>query len=542
MRQSRFGNPIPLPAKSRQTVLVVDPTGGFRSDVAPTNLPPGYTPDAQNYLVREGMLEPRPMLVRRTTQTVRNSPILGGLEAVDVQGASYPFASHATNPVWYSGGSWSQLSYVSAAGVNEAPSNSNNSLWDMTQVYGYPLQDENLVIMASPSYQTLYCWQSGTTVYSTLTGAPRALAVAIFDNYVLAFNIQEGSNNYVQRVQWNDRGSVSSWTNANSLIGSIDLLDARGFGTRLLPQEDRCIAFTSREVWELRSVGLPSIFDYRAVDRTIGCPFPQTAADTPNGVIFLGNDYNLYLLPKGGGAAQPIGGAIHKTIRDTIDYPQRAWGRFNRLTNQYELHYAVRGGEAYPTRAFYLDLVGGAWMPQVFAQPLSYGWMGSLGTNSVGTTWAQAAAAGLRWADMTGTWGDQAGSAGVGPLAPYDGSSNGTIYYESSSATNDDGQTVTCRWRSHAIAGSDPAAQKTVTIIRVDYQAQSASSLTVRMSQDVGGSFDNGVEEALPASSVLSQARADVFSPSRYPMFEVEQERGRARLARFHVTYREQGR
>lgn len=542
MRQSRFGQPLALRGKSASSTFVVSPVGGYRTDVPPTNLPPGFTPDAQNYIVRESALEPRPMLQQRATYaSVRNSPILGGTEAVDVIGASFPFASHATNPVWYSSASWSQLSYTSAAGISDPPDNSASTLWDMTQVYGYPMVDQNVVLMASPSYQSLYCWEIGSTVYSTLTGAPRARAVAIFDNYVLAFNIREGTNDFVQRVQWSDRGSVSSWTDPNSLIGSLDILDAKGYGTRLLPQEDRCVAFTSKEVWELRSVGLPTIFDYRAVDRSVGCPFPQTAVDTPQGIIFLGNDYNIYLLPRGGGSATPIGTGVYQTLRETIDYPHRAWGLYNRETNQYELHYCAIG-DSFPAHALSLDLGSGAWMPQVYAQELSYGWMGSLGTSSIGTRWSDLATIGITWAQLSSSWAGLQGSAGVGPLAAYAGSSHGTLYYLSSGATNDDGQAVTCRWRSHAMVGQDPTAQKTMTEVRLDYQADSTSTVTVQFSGDVGASFVDPQGVSLPTSSVESQVRVHPYLSARYPMFEVTQDVGKTRLFRFHVTHREQGR
>ena len=544
MRQTRFGAPLPPRGGSKHSTFIVDPGGGWHLDQPPTDLPPNFTPDAQNYIIRDGALEPRKRLTPRSDDTTGiTTPIVTGLEVVDVLGNTYPWCSHQTQPVWYSVGSWSQLSYVSAFGTNDPIANSTASFMAATQMYGQPLQDENLVIFASPSYQSLYCWQSNTTVFSTLTGAPRAKCVAVFDSYLVAANIREGSNDFVQRVQWAHRASVSSWTGSNTLNGFLDLLDAKGQITRLLPQEDRLLAFTDKEIWELRSTGLPFIFTYQAVDRSVGCPFPATVTDTPRGVLFMGPDYNLYALPKGGGTAEAVGGAVHKDLRTTINNPQRAWGGYNRDTDQAEMYYPVQGGTGYPDRAVYFDLKTGAWMPQRFdAIPLTYGWPGSLGTGSKATTWADLAAAGIKWSGMNLTWAQLNGTTGAGPLAMYAGGSGGQKLYFSASATSESGQTVTRRWRSPALAGDEPTRMKTLTQVLVDYKADSASSLSIRCSSDQGRTFDQGVEVLLPASSVESQARFDVYAPSRYPMFEVLSEKGDPSLYRFHATYRQQGR
>lgn len=539
-RQTRFGSPLPIRPQSALSTFIVEPTLGLALDQPPSDLPPGATPSASNYIVREGALEPRGYLAQRSVQSsIPNSPILGGLEAVDVLGTTYPFSSHATQPIWYSVGSWSRLSYVSAFGLNDLPVNSAGTRWDMTQVYS-DRNDENVVILASPSYQSLYVWQSNTTVFSTLTGAPRGRAVAVSDNYLLAFNIREGSNDFVQRVQWSDRGSVSSWT--GGLTGFLDILDAKGQGTKLVPQEDRVIAFTDRETWALIPAGgIPTAFNYVGLDRTVGCPFPGTAVDTPRGVVFLAQDYNVYILPRGGGTAIPVGARIHRELRENIDFPARSWALYNRLTDQYELYYPVRGGSGYPERALYLNGQG-AWTPQNFAQSLTAGWMGSLGTSSKATTWADLQTAGVRWADLNLTWGQLAGGGGIGPLAPYTGSSAGTMYYLTSDATTDDGRNVALRWQSHGVGGDQPGKGHTLSSVRVDYQADSSSSLSLRCSTDGGRSFDQGTRIALPATSGESQVRFDVYCSGRAPIFEVQQDQGRSRLFRFHATYRPQGR
>ena len=98
------------------------------------------------------------------------------------------------------------------------------------------------------------------------------------------------------------------------------------------------------------------------------------------------------------------------------------------------------------------------------------------------------------------------------------------------------------RWRSLAYGGFEPTRSKTMTEVRIDYQCDSASSMTLRTSADQGGTFDAGVGLNLPACSQESQVRAFVYSAARYPCWEILSESQDFRLYRFWVTMRAQGR
>jgi hypothetical protein len=76
----------------------------------------------------------------------------------------------------------------------------------------------------------------------------------------------------------------------------------------------------------------------------------------------------------------------------------------------------------------------------------------------------------------------------------------------------------------------------------VDYQGDSSSSLSVRFSPNVGGSFTAETRLDLPAVSGISQAIAFPYMAGRYPAFEISSEGQRYRLFRFQVSYREGGR
>lgn len=542
----RFGAPLNIRVRSTESVLIVEPTLGLSVDQPSVDAPLGSTPQSSNFVMREGGLEPRPMLSARgsTPQPMGAVSILGGWELQSVANVRYPLVSGTTR--WSAYGlsgtpnGWSVLSYISSNGINSPPTGAASDYWDFTQMY-YPLRDETIAIGANGSYQTLYCTQSNTTVFSTLTGAPQAKFVATYNNYVLAFNLKDAGNDLVQRVQWSDRGDPSTWTQGSA--GFEDLLDMRGQGTRIMAQENQVILFSEDEIWRGVERDYPFQFAFQALDRSVGCPYSWTACNTPLGIIFLGKDYQVYLLPKGGGQAQPIGKGLHRTIRNTIDQPQRAWSVYDHTLSQYQLYYAIRGGSGTPQRAVYLDIQSGSWAPQSFdpvggALSLTRGF--EIYKSSSATTWGGLSAAGLTWANLGQSWAELAGSSEERSVLA--GTSSGTLATFDSTATNDMGVAAPCTWRSTGLLGDDPSHQKTVRKFRVDYAGDSSSSLSVRFSPNLGASFGNETRMDLPAASGLSQAEADPYYTSRYPLFEVSSEGQRHRLFRFHVEYRRGGR
>lgn len=541
-----WGVPLRVRARSAESILMTEPTLGLDSSQPSVDAPIGSTPVSMNFIFREGAMEPRPCLTLRnaTPQPFGAVPILGGMELVNVSNSRFPVASSTTRWAMYgqagTPNGWSVLSYVSAFGFSDPPALSATDYWDHTQIYS-PQKDDNIAIGASSSYQSLYCVQSDTTIFSTLTTAPQARFVTAFNNYVVAFNCRQGSLDLVQRVQWSDRGNPSNWT--GGLSGFEDLLAMVGQGTRILSQENRLILFSDSEIWQGVPRDYPFTFSFGPLDSSVGGPYSWTICQTPLGVMFLSKDYQVYLLPKGGGTAQPIGQRLHQTIRNAIDRPERAWSVYDHTYSQYQLYYATKGGSGYPQKAVFLDINSGSWAPQAFdeqggALSLSRGFEVRL--SSVATTWANLQTAGVRWADLNSTWGDLAGTSEE--RAVLLGSSTGTIYNYSSTATSDNGTPVESRWRSTGLAGDNPSQQKTVSEFRVDYQGDSSSSLTVKFSQNLGGSFGASTALNLPASSGLSQAIAYPYFAARYPQFEVSSQGVRYKLYRFWTKYRDGGR
>jgi hypothetical protein len=532
------GFPLQVPNRSLTSVFVVQPTVGLDVSDNAADIQPGSTPESRNYIMREGALEPRPMLSLYVTSPQPMGPIaiLGGMEVINVGGDRFPLVSGTTRWAKYSGGAWSALTYVGSF----APQGGETDYWDFTQIY-FDRVDQNIAVGAVGSYDSLFIWQPDETKFSTLTGAPRALAVAAFDNFLLAANIREGNLDLVQRVQWSDRGSASSWT--GGLSGFEDLLAMKGDIKRLIPLENRIIVMGENEIWQGYRADFPYIFRFEPIDQGVGAPYPWTAVITPLGIIFLGRDLQVYLLPKQGGQPQPVGQKLHRYIRNVIDHPERAWAAYDGSFSMYQLFYPIKSGSGYPQRAVWANIADGAWAPQDF-DVVSGGLSLSRGfetqTTSSSTTWGGLQAAGITWNMLTMSWAEFGGSSeGRAVLA---GSSEGTLYNFNSNATNDNGLAVRSFWQGHAMIGEAPARNKTLTKIAIDYQADSASSLSVAVSQNQGASFEDNQRVNLPAASVMSQAYAYPYIPARYPMLRVESEGVRYRLFRFLAECRFGGR
>ncbi len=116
------------------------------------------------------------------------------------------------------------------------------------------------------------------------------------------------------------------------------------------------------------------------------------------------------------------------------------------------------------------------------------------------------------------------------------------MYYFNSNATSDNGTMVEYRWQSTGLGGEDPSVQKTVREFRMDYQADSSSSLTVRFSPNLGASFGINTSLDMPAVSGMSQVQAFPYMSARYPSFEIVGSGGKHRIFRFWMKFRRSGR
>ena len=546
MRTTRYGTPLPR-ARSEATVLIVEPTLGYRSDQPASDLALGASPAMENFVPRDGGLEPRPALSQHTaTSNPMGVLVTGGKEVQSSLGTRYNLISGTTRFAWYSASSYSPLSYVSSGGYTAVPSIGTTERVDITQIYE-ATNDEMLAVMsATSSYQTLFTWEVGATTFSSLTQAPRARWVAAFDNFLVAANVRAPSteSKFIQRVQWSDRGNPFNWT--TGISGFQDLLDAQGGVTRVMAQESRVVLFFENEIWVQFRDAFPNTFRFQVLDRSVGTPYGMTCTETPKGICFLARDFMVYLLPKEGGPAVKIGQAVFRKIKDTVDEPGYAWGVYDPTTATYQLYYPTGAGTGLPQRAMWLNMETGAWAPQRFdqldgARNLTIGWNGLLATGAAGQTWSDVSGV-YTWANVPGTWGSYGPTNVYGQQVVYTGSSNGTVWYLNSNGTNDDGTGVTCKWRSSALGADDPAHTKLVNGFRLDYDADTASTVSVAVSRDQGETFDSAFTLGLAQAENQSTAQGYPYTGARYPVFEVQSNDRFFRLLRFWLAIRSGGR
>jgi len=550
MRRTRFGEPLSIQPRSTVSVLLVEPTAGFALNQPETDLQPGQSPECVNFLMRDGALQLRPTLSQYTSGANPVGPITGGATIVSSVGDFYPLVSGQTRLAYYSTASWSSpLSYVSSAGRSTPLSTTSLQFTDITQVYD-PGIDEMVAIIAPQSYDTLMAWSAGSTLYSSITSAPRARYVAAFDNFVVALNVRDvgsAQSYYVQRVQWSDRGDPMKWgSGSGSLAGFEDLLDAKGQGTRVMVSDNRLILFFEDELWQgVRTTGSSS-FAFSAIDRTLGCPYPWTITNTPLGIFFLGRDFNVYLLPKGGGSATPVGYPAQRRLRTRIDNPERAWGLWDADTTTYQLWYPVRSGSGTAQEALFLNVADNSYAPQTVVHTggsfsLHRGFVAFNTTSSGALTWADLQTAGTTWDSIASTWAGTGAISSFGGRKVAAGDSRGTMYYFSN-GTQDDGLAIGAKWRSSALGGTSPDGVKVLQEVRVDYQSDSAATMSVRASRDQGGSYDPVVTVTLAQSAQVNTGVAHLYTVARYPTFEVQVDSAGPRLYRFWAKMREGGR
>lgn len=518
-----FGTPFQqIGSRSETSTLILEPTLGLNVGQSPLNLQEGATPNCENFIMRDGRLEPRSVLSQLgTTGAIpagfeAYDALVGGIAANKTDDSRYLLvAGRETRWAYQEPGrtTWPTVGYTPLYGLSD--------YWDFTQIYS-DIHDENMIVGGITSRGTILpYWVVGSSNISTLTGSPGARFVAAFDNYLVAANTGESGTAYPQRVRWSDRGSASSWTGGTS--GFEDLLGAKGGITRIVPLENRLIVFFEDEIWQGVRVDFPGILSFSALDTSVGCPFSWTVTPTPQGILFMARNYQTYLLPKDGGGAQPIGQRIHKTIRDSIKYPSKAFGVYDGVNNFYHFYFNSGNSGNLPNRALWLHLDTGAWAPQSFATNkivLTRGFTAPISL-SMASSWDDLSNLGVTWDALTESWDDLMGVGNERQAVVM--LSTRTVYEYSSILTRDNNSEIpTAYWQSKPLESGAPFAQKALLQVRTEYTATSNSSLTVRTSPSQGAAFDTGSLVTLATASQVSQMPAYVQQPARYPVFRVE--------------------
>jgi hypothetical protein len=418
---------------------------------------------------------------------------------------------NAPPAVWYSDatmhalvmstGSISRASFVSSFGLGVAglPSQAQ---WQYAPAYDGNL-DQNMLIAAGGSYNTLLCLYqtsgsiTGRPLYSYLTSAPEAKAVAAYDNYLVAFNVNQGGNELTTRVQWCVRGNPSNWTSEGS--GFEDLLAMRGEGRAVYGLNDRLILFSDAEIWYGLSAAYPAQFTFYPLDRGVGCAVPRTIQNVPEGLIFLGTDNALRILPHGGGPSMVVVPQVGKDLRNrkfaiSGSVSPDCWGLYDPRTKVYHFFNATATNVCLAVNMGTGE-VGYMHYTSALNCGTALGFVGDL---------AYAGTEGLLLADNLGaTYSTK--STIARDFQPLDGSQS----------------TVTSTFRSGPLANDLPGNWKQLTTVSVDYRSTSRSTLTLKISSDGNTYETTGVPMSLVSAPVVGRAMADVYNGGMYPTIEL---------------------
>jgi hypothetical protein len=448
----------------------------------------------QNVYYRRGRAEPRSRLSQLGTDVPTVDVANGAFQYSDLDGTEYQLVtSKGTVSFLNTDNSWDSVVYVSGTS-NEPPSGSQNDRFRGGTVY-LPRRDLNLAVFTN-TVDPIFAWggPSDGTGFSTLTQSVICHDLAIFDDRVVAWNIRELSSNsrLLTRCQWSVAGGPEDWTGIGA--GFQDLLHMRGAGTRIFAEEDEMILASTRELWRGRRTIHPLTFDFSPINTQLGMPYASAAIQTSLGIFWLADDYMVYRIV--GERIEPVGEGIQRTLRDTAVTLEKAFFSYDDELQQLTLYYSTQAG-TFPQRAFTLHIDEQRWTPHIYQHELT----GSFVADTTSST--------ITWGDLTGTLDSQISTWDelLGDSTPVMAilSSGGTVFQPSSTASLDETQVVTAQLVTGGLFTNPPDSVKFADEVRLSLRGTSASSLSVSVSGNLGGSYQNAQEFAMSVQSNTSQ-------------------------------------
>lgn len=540
VQTSKFGRAVRL-AKHSSFQENVYPDLGLHTGVAPNKMSPGFSPSLQNLLNKEdGRVSLREGLAVFGSYDFIG-PVLGAEEVQDnfgnlvgfapsintVSGAAVFSYIHpkATSPLW-SALSFIPGSIVSSLGV---PSSLSNDYWHSETIYE-PSADSMMVVTSNNTgWAQFFYVHSATTLYSDFTWIDSLVStkaaqdiVAINDRLVFFNTVDVAEKRYPTRVLWSSRGLPLDYSIANG-AGFEDLKDMRGYGQAAVHHKDFVLLFSDQEIWRALPTRDAYAFQFDLVVDNLGCTFPNTILDCPNGVVFVGKDYEVYITDGNGYIALgPVNGQgssrIQKMLREDIVEPTRMWGLYNQTQNRYELYYSTATStDGFPDHALYYMFEDQTWWKQKFNKSLSSG-MDLEDPNDL-TTWQDISTS---WQNTAPAWDDYNTTLGSRSINVFD--SNGSTFRFRSTSTTDDGTAIDVRWRSPALNAENGDLRASLHELWLDYEAAAPSTVSFYLSEDMGATFDSGT--AVSITTTNRHVFVPVWTQSRHPQFELRSNDG----------------
>lgn len=527
----------------------IRPLGGFHGGLPPQDLPEAFTPSSRNFVPApaSGFITPRSGLSRYGPHDF-GGPVLGAAEVFDIEGSSCGFAPSARSFSFLhpSNQAWSELSYV-PSGLTHfegAPSGTTSDYFRTTSIYDQNIEAFLAVTSNNTDSFKAFVVDESTGTFSDFT-FPDSLAstfaskdiVSVNDRLVMFNTLDAAGARFPTRVLWSARGNPRSFF-INDGAGFEDVMDMRGAGQAAIRFRDFLLLFTDYEIWR----GTPTFdafaFRFDRVVDSIGCPFPKTIVTTPNGVVFVGRDREVYVTD--GASVAPLGPVDGegpsrvqgKLSEDAINLA-RAWATYNSTTHAYELYFVTgESSDGFPDEGLTYFLEERTWWPMKFSFGLSSGV--DLTDPATLVTWDELSGS---WDSYAAAWDDYNVSQGNRRVNVFD--SRGTTLRFNSAQTSDAGTPIDARWRSKGFKNG--ARRVHLAELWLDYAAASASSASLY----VGESRTQNEDRAVKELSLVTSSRpifVPLWATSQAPDFELRiADGGRPKIASFSATLRDAG-
>lgn len=525
MRRALFSFPAPNVAKRHFHAPTWAPLQGVDYSKAPRTLRAGQTPLAENFVFCKGYLRPRSGTSAYSDNLLGDAAVTG-FEAFDINGNRHVIVASGSTiqTLKPQAESWSTLSYIGSDTLD------SSLIEGMSGTYIYDIDLDSYIGVITNARQSPKFFQitESTTTYSDLTATfslfSTARAVTAHNDRLVWFNVASSTSSFPTRVTWSPRGAPRDYTISND-AGFQDLADMRGVGVATVADRDRIYFFSTEEVWVGTIRNDVYAYDIRPINRKLGCPFPRTVTPTPFGIVFLGSDYEPYLLSDEqfvplGPAAQGEPSRVQCFLRDNLTNDFAIWAFFDTNFRRWCLYFQAQDDDStFPVRALFYSFDNGSWFPQRYAHEISFG-LEARGLNEI-ITWdsldVEWNAYNVAWDELTST--------------PQRGiflfTSRGTAGTVTPGTPTDFGSPIQSLWRSHVITDRrNPFVADTLNELWLETAVLSASTLSVSGSQD-GITFSDPMELALSASST-TQIFVPINVTGRGPSFEIRTSSGDA--------------
>lgn len=206
--------------------------------------------------------------------------------------------------------------------------------------------------------------------------------VSAFYNHVILVSPktwQAASNAYIENPQtifWgkaglletdpDNPGGKGAFDLTESGAGFVALMDTGDKNVRVELMDDLLIVYQTHSIWYMYHVGGDDVFLAKCQNPNLGLLAPGLLVAWRNQHFLVGHDFKPYSYA-GGSSFQPIGASVFEALKEDMDPTKLNRCRMAVGENGDRLWILiVRRDYEYPTRAYLIDTLTGAWMVRDF--------------------------------------------------------------------------------------------------------------------------------------------------------------------------------